>query len=100
MLALQRIFPAVKHVKDLELQNASDRRIWTYAKENKYTIVTFDSDFYDMVTLFGHPPKIIWLRCGNILTVDLVKFFELHFKVISSFINDPINKDVACLQLG
>ena len=40
------------------LENASDRKIWEFAKKEGFTIVTFDADFYDLVTLFGHPPKI------------------------------------------
>ena len=42
---------------------ADDRAIWRIA--NGLTIVTLDSDFADLAALFGPPPKVIWLRCGN-----------------------------------
>ena len=44
---------------------AKDVKIWQYAKDNGYTIVTHDSDFNDLVSLRGFPPKIIRLKTGN-----------------------------------
>ncbi len=34
-------------VREVGLENATDKEIWEYAKVNDYVIVTFDSDFYD-----------------------------------------------------
>jgi len=45
--------------------------IWHFAKANKYAILTFDEDFSDLQTLFSYPPKIIWLRTGNLSTVEI-----------------------------
>lgn len=59
------------HVNDFDLQFATDREIWKFAKENQYHMVTFDTDFYDLVTLYGFPPKIIWLRLGNTSSAHL-----------------------------
>lgn len=44
----------------------SDRMIWQFARQNDFIIVTFDEDFYDLSNLYGTPPKVIWLRCGNL----------------------------------
>jgi len=52
------IFSEAKHVKDFELQFATDQQIWAFAKTNEFSIVTFDSDFYDLMTLKGYPPKL------------------------------------------
>ena len=98
--ALKNTYPEARQVKDLQLENASDRSIWTYAKEKSYTIVTFDSDFNDIAALYGHPPKVIWLRFGNTLTGNLIKLLESHFDVISSFINNLEYKEIACLEIG
>jgi predicted nuclease of predicted toxin-antitoxin system len=57
-------FPDAMQVRGLSLENSTDMAIWTFAKDHNYAIVTFDSDFYDLSTYFGHPPKIIWLRTG------------------------------------
>ena len=59
------IFPLAKQVRELNLENSTDRQIWEFAKENDYTIITFDADFYDFSIVWGHPPKIVWIRTGN-----------------------------------
>lgn len=86
-------------VKELELDDWKDKEIWEYAKENNYSIVTFDADFADLATLYGHPPKIIWLRMGNISTADLSLFLENKYSIIDEFIENPLNKDLSCLEL-
>ncbi len=54
----------ILHVADLKRQ-MSDSEIWQYAKENNCIIITKDTDFYQRVVLYGAPPKIIWIRLGN-----------------------------------
>ena len=86
-------------MKDFNLQFSSDRQIWNYAKENGFEIVTYDADFYDLVSLLGHPPKVIWLRIGNTSTQNLAKVLEYHHDVISSFVRDTNYKDISCLEI-
>src|SRR3569833_3466763 len=45
--------------------------IWRFAKENHYHILTFDEDFSELQNLYSFPPKIIWLRTGNIATKEI-----------------------------
>jgi len=52
------------NIPELEFP-AKDTKIWQYAKDNGYTIITRDNDFNDLITIKGFPPKIIWLRTGN-----------------------------------
>jgi len=52
-------FPEARQVKQLGIENYSDIEIWKFAKENQFTIVTFDAYFFDLSNLKGHPPKII-----------------------------------------
>ncbi|MES1222082.1 MAG: DUF5615 family PIN-like protein [Bacteroidota bacterium] len=96
---ISRQFPLAKQVRELQLENVTDRQIWKYAKESQYTIVTFEADFYDLVTLYGHPPKVIWLRLGNTTNQNLVKSFETHFEIIKAFIADPSYQDIGCLEI-
>jgi len=49
----------------------NDRMIWEFAKGNSYTILTFDEDFAELQNLFSYPPKIIWLRTGNLNTAEI-----------------------------
>ena len=81
-------FPQAYSVKDLNLTDSSDIDIWRYAKDNHFTIVTFDSDFFDLNTLYGGPPKIIWLKTGNMTTSLIAKLFEEQQDLIKEFIED------------
>jgi len=65
------------HVDDIpELEfPAKDTKIWQYARDNGYIVVTHDNDFNDLISVRGFPPKIIWLRTGNCprkITADLL----------------------------
>ena len=68
---IEDIYPEAQQLRELGLEDSTDKQIWQYANQNNYTIVTFDADFFDMSNLYGHPPKIIWLRTGNRKTSDL-----------------------------
>jgi predicted nuclease of predicted toxin-antitoxin system len=59
------VFPGSNQVRLLGLAEASDREIWQHAKTNDFVVVSQDADFADMATLYGPPPKVIWLRCSN-----------------------------------
>ena len=96
---LRELFPEAKHVNEFTLESVSDRQIWNYAKENRFHVVTFDADFNDLVTLYGHPPKVIWLRLGNTSSQNLVRTFSGHFEVIKSFLTDENFKDLGCLVI-
>jgi predicted nuclease of predicted toxin-antitoxin system len=58
-------FPDSTQVRQIGLDRAGDLDIWQYARTNGYAIVTQDADFAEMSALYGFPPKVIWLRCGN-----------------------------------
>jgi predicted nuclease of predicted toxin-antitoxin system len=44
-------FPEAKQVRQLGIENDLDIDIWYFAKKYDYTIVTYDSDFYDLSNL-------------------------------------------------
>jgi predicted nuclease of predicted toxin-antitoxin system len=72
-------FPVVEGVRDHGLYEADDRSIWEYCRKNGYTVVTFDEDLYNLTTLYGPPPQIIWIKTGN-LTNDQVAELLIRFK--------------------
>ena len=41
------------------LKQTADQQIWTWAKENAYTVVTADADFIELSNRLGWPPKVI-----------------------------------------
>ena len=83
-------------VKNENLVNATDREIWEFAKSNDFVIVTQDSDFNDLNALFGFPPKIIWIRTGNLPTKSLLHILSNRAEEIETFISD---KDYGCFEI-
>ncbi|MBM4038560.1 MAG: hypothetical protein FJ290_08610 [Planctomycetes bacterium] len=94
--SLQEEFPDSAHVRLLGLEEASDSDIWEYARDHGFTIVTKDEDFYELSLLRGSPPKILWLRCGNVDTATIERLIQTHVERISSFAED---EGLHCLEL-
>lgn len=92
-------YPHAKQIRSLGLENSNDLEIWQFAKENGFTIVTFDADFYDIASLKGHPPKIIWLRIGNTSTINIASVLRAKYITIKDFIESNENQNLACLEL-
>ena len=92
-------FPDSKQVRQLGIENYSDIEIWKYAKENEFTIVTFDGDFYDLSNFKGFPPKIIWLRLGNTKTDFIANIINSRNLIINDFINASEYSEMACLEI-
>jgi predicted nuclease of predicted toxin-antitoxin system len=66
----------------------TDLMIWKFAKANQYTIVTFDEDFSELQNLFSYPPKIIWLRTGNVSTNEIASLLRHLKDDIGEFLNN------------
>ncbi len=67
----------------LTTQRISDFAIWQFAKSNNYHILTFDEDFTAIQTLYSFPPKIIWLRIGNLSTNKIAsKLLDLESEIM------------------
>ena len=89
-------FPNSSQVRLLGLDQAGDVVIWEYAKANAFTLVTPESGFYDRSALFGHPPKVIWLRCGNQATEYVEGLIRARAAEIGAFEQDAA---AGCLEL-
>jgi predicted nuclease of predicted toxin-antitoxin system len=94
--SIEHSFPASEQVRKLGLEDSSDKAIWEFAQKNAFTIVTFDSDFYDLSLLHGHPPKLIWIRSGNSTTKNLANILTNKLTQIKSFIED---QEWGCLEI-
>lgn len=68
---LPKEFENCSQVRFEQLENASDFKIFEFAKNKGYAVVTFDSDFVDINALHGTPPKIIYLNTGNLTTKSI-----------------------------
>jgi len=69
---LEESFPGTSHVSILGLERSSDREIWEYAKGWNFVIVTRDSDFYELSTLHGSPPKLVWIKGRNLSKAEIL----------------------------
>lgn len=91
---LSAVFEGISHVADFNLKSAPDPIVWAYATNEGYTIVTKDSDFHHRSFLYGHPPRVIWIRRGNCSTKEIAtllmqqqkKIEEFHLSSESSFL--------------
>lgn len=82
-------FEGVAHVSRIGISPpVKDREIWDFAKINDLLIVTFDEDFADFSSVFGHPPKVIWLRCGNSSTKSICRILIRKSELIKEFMKD------------
>lgn len=93
---LQDLFPKSNHVKLLNLETASDEKIWQYARKNDFIIVTQDSDFNERSLIFGYPPKIIWLHCNNVKTKNIKDLLTANHQNIIEFSQ---NNSLGCFEL-
>ncbi|MFF5384148.1 DUF5615 family PIN-like protein [Pedobacter suwonensis] len=93
---IQFAFPQSEQIRKLNLENKSDKEIWTFAGQNGFTIVTFDADFYEFSNLYGHPPKIIWLRTGNNTTLSIPQILLTKKELIIEFIKQA---EFSCLEI-
>ena len=86
--ALADLFPESIHVRDVGLEAAEDDEVWGYALEHLLTIVSKDSDFHQRSFVYGHPPKVIWIRRGNCSTGEIEAILRAKFSEILASAKD------------
>jgi len=85
---LAALFPGSTHVALEGLEGTSDQKVWEFAKTRDFIIVTADSDFYELVTTYGPPPKVIWLRSWQYPTAIADTVLRSNAVRISEFVQD------------
>lgn len=88
---LRSDFPDSDHIKNVLSVYADDSAIWQYAKLNNFVILTKDNDFDERSQLFGCPPKVIHLICGNVTTKQIIDILQNHKNNILQFELDNVN---------
>jgi predicted nuclease of predicted toxin-antitoxin system len=83
-------FVFVTHVNQENLINVSDLEIRNHAIRNGYTIVTYDDDFIKYNHLHGQPPKIIWIRRGNLSNEALAQLLIKAKERIELFVSSDL----------
>ena len=82
-------YPGSEHVQDVGLNAVDDFVIWQYAADQGLTIVSKDSDFQQRALLYGHPPKVVWLRLGNCSTSTVLSTLQSRQDDLLGFAADP-----------
>jgi predicted nuclease of predicted toxin-antitoxin system len=82
-------FPGSQHVRDAGLAAAPDPAVWAYAAAQGLVIVSKDSDFQHRALLFGHPPKVAWVRLGNCSTAAVAALLCARQADLLAFEADP-----------
>jgi predicted nuclease of predicted toxin-antitoxin system len=83
------LFPDSTHVRECGLRGQSDVDVWEYARAKGFTIVSKDSDLQMRSLLYGHPPKVVWLRIGNCTRKHLIQLIAYHAQDLQTFAADP-----------
>ena len=87
-----------EHNADLyQLMDAADDLVlWAYATDNQLSMLTKDADFNHIQQLNGFPPKIIWIRSGNVSTKHVVALLESRQVEIKQFLD---NTELGLLEI-
>lgn len=64
-----------RHVRRLGLAAVSDECIWQFARAEGFCIVSMDQDFQHLSARLGFPPKVVWVRLGNVRRLALLGAF-------------------------
>ena len=94
---LQTHFPDSQHVKHVGLMNCNDIDILRYAQKHSYVIVTQDEDFYELSLDQSAIPKIVWLRCGNLPSSQMLELLLSHQPDIEKLIAE---QEAWCLEIN
>lgn len=61
---LEPAFSGSLHVRDVALSEVSDQRVWEFAQQNDFALVTKGDDFDHRALTRGLPPKVVRLEPG------------------------------------
>jgi predicted nuclease of predicted toxin-antitoxin system len=97
VVELADVFQDSAHVRDVGLESSPDRKVWDYAVDMGFAIVTKDADFRQRSFLFGPPPKVIWIGLGNCSTTQIAELLRKQCSEIEAF---GAAEEQAFLRLG
>lgn len=84
---LPKQFSNCQQVRFVGLEDSSDFEIFQFARENDFAVVTFDSDFVDLIAMHGAPPKIVYLNTGNLTTKHITELLINNMLRINHYLD-------------
>lgn len=87
-----------KTLKEIGLHKADDQIIFDAARRLSpdIVVVTKDEDFVQLVRRHGAPPKVVWVRCGNISLIE----YQVLLKRSFSTAVDALNAGAAIAEIA
>lgn len=82
-------YPGSVQVVSAGLSCADDRAVWHYAALKGFALVSKDKDFFELATVHGPPPKLVWLRIGNGPTRQIEALLRARLTDVTAFLADP-----------
>jgi predicted nuclease of predicted toxin-antitoxin system len=75
----ERFGVACRAIRETGLQAAGDQEIFQALRRegSGSVILTKDEDFVDLVTRLGPPPRVLWVRFGNVSNSALRAYLEV-----------------------
>lgn len=80
---------------DCGLLAADDSRIWQFATDTGFAIITKDEDFALRRNLSSSGPTIVWVRKSNVRNAELLAWFGDALPVLM----DALQRDEATIEL-
>lgn len=75
-------------MRDVGLAGHEDERIWRFAKDEGFVIVTKDNDFLARALVRGHPPQVIQICLGNVSTRRIAEILQARADDIEQFVTE------------
>jgi predicted nuclease of predicted toxin-antitoxin system len=82
-------YPGSQSVEGAGLAGADDLTVWRYAAAQGLMVVSKDSDFRHLASLYGPPPEVIWVRVGNGPTAVVADLLRARLADVQAFAADP-----------
>lgn len=76
------------HVSQCNLDRATDKEIWDYAKSHNCVIVSKDEDFFHLSGSDANGPPIVWVRLGNCRNLALFAAIDCILSDLLQAINE------------
>ncbi|KAB7730042.1 hypothetical protein F5984_12720 [Rudanella paleaurantiibacter] len=91
-------YPGSESSVRLHLLGQEDNQVWATALREGYSIVTFDDDYPALSQQRGFPPKVIFIRPGNLPTQVLADLLIRNYDTIHAFLTDT-EEERGCMEL-
>ena len=95
--SLSDVYPGSSHVSLVGLDRASDAKVFDYALDNGYALVSKDVDFAELAQTRSPSPKVVWLRLGNSTTAQIEDTLRARQEAVAALESDP---EARVLALG